>query len=100
MLDVQKSWPAPLRAQLPAAAASLALRPALFEQLTQELTAPHVGQLLEHGDNTNRVTEQLLRGDGDAAPGAPGEAGRLPMQPVQGAPREPTAGLRFATHGA
>ena len=66
MLDVQKSWPAPLRAQLPAAAASLALRPALFEQLTQELTAPHVGQLLEHGDNTNRVTEQLLRGEESA----------------------------------
>ena len=66
MLDVQKRWPSALRASLPAAATTLALRPSLLDALTQELTAPHVPTLLDHGDNTQRVTEQLLRGEDSA----------------------------------
>ena len=66
MLDVQKRWPSALRASLPATATSLALRPSLLDALTVELTAAHVPTLLEHGDNTQRVTEQLLRGEESA----------------------------------
>jgi thioredoxin 1 len=66
MLDVQKSWPSALRASLPAAATTLALHPSLLDALTQELTAPHVPTLLEHGDNAQRVTEQMLRGEESA----------------------------------
>lgn len=66
MLDVQKRWPSALRATLPAAATALALRPALLDALTAELSAAHVPTLLMHGDNTQRVTEQLLRGEESA----------------------------------
>jgi len=66
MLDVQKRWPSALRASLPAAATALALRPSLLDALTQELAAAHVPTLLDHGDNTQRVTEQLLRGEDSA----------------------------------
>ena len=66
MLDVQKRWPSALRATLPAAATALALRPALLDALTVELSAAHVPTLLTHGENTQRVTEQLLRGEESA----------------------------------
>ena len=66
MLDVQKRWPSALRATLPAVATTLALRPSLLDALTSELAAAHVPTLLEHGDNTQRVTEQLLRGEESA----------------------------------
>jgi len=66
MLDVQKRWPSALRATLPAVATTLALWPSLLDALTSELAAAHVPTLLEHGDNTQRVTEQLLRGEESA----------------------------------
>ena len=66
MLDVQKRWPSALRATLPAAATALALCPALLDALTVELSAAHVPTLLTHGENTQRVTEQLLRGEESA----------------------------------
>ena len=61
MRAVQREWPEPLRASLPSAASTLALRPELLEQLTAELRHPHVPAILQHGDNVERVTEQLVR---------------------------------------
>jgi len=63
MREVQLKWPAALQSVLPAAATGLALRPSLFEQLTAELTAPHMSALLETGDNIQRVSDHLLRGE-------------------------------------
>lgn len=61
MRAVQREWPEPLRASLPSAASMLALRPELLEQLTAELRHPHVPAILQHADNVERVTEQLVR---------------------------------------
>lgn len=47
MRAVQKEWPEPLRASLPSAATTLALRPELLADLTAELRYPHVPAILQ-----------------------------------------------------
>jgi len=69
-LQMFAKWPETLLSCLPAACKVLdgdAGGAKLLDELTEELAAPHVPQLLAHSDNRDRVAQQLEYGGADAA---------------------------------
>jgi len=69
-LTMLRMWPEPLHACLPAACRSLdvdASGATLLDELSNELSAPHVPQLLAHSDNRKRIGTQLKHGGKRAA---------------------------------